>query len=736
MKIAVCGYVSAQEGSVASANALLLRSLLNAGHAVDFFSKPSFVDPRPCVGEHERFRFISTDNVAPDRFRAKVQHLPVLGFLACRFDCATYTRLLLKTIRHEHRSRRYDLCLWLGDYAPGRIPNLPAVSFAQGPPGTDARSIVSRFAEIKRLAGLGKAAQWLALARLRLSSLGLPQLKHSDHIIVGSRQSQQTLHEIYGIPGDHISTLPYPIDLAMFQPAATPRGKSSELRLLWLGRIIPRKRLDLFLGGLECAIRRGLHVKATIVGGTGFVPGYDKLIDAFPFPDRLRWIKNLPRKEVPELLRQHDVLAQPSDEENFGSSVAEAQACGLPVIVGHTNGNADYLCERDIHLADDQPETFADALAQIAATTSATSAASHAVAEKHFDLARVTTQLTNILHRMQPQASVPTMESIDIIIPTLKRPDDLRRCLQAVKAQDLPATNIWIGVRADDDLTPVVIAEFASSLPVNAVEARGVGVVGSMNSCLAQCRADHIALLDDDVEIPPHWLRSMLNHIRSRGDLVAAGGRDMLMDYPEMRQSEPLVQDVGNIHWFGRVTGGHHRGGGTARCVQVLRGSNCLFKGDFLRRCGFEAGLRGKGAQVNWELALGLQARSQNLRMIFDPTVRIIHNVAPRHDGDTVHRGIFNFEGTSDIAYNETFVALKHGRGLVRWMIPLWQFAIGSHVCPGLLRAVDFILRPNSMPRQRFAATWAGRMAALRFCLGYKHEGDALPKSAITASAR
>jgi hypothetical protein len=51
----------------------------------------------------------------------------------------------------------------------------------------------------------------------------------------------------------------------------------------------------------------------------------------------------------------------------------------------------------------------------------------------------------------------------------------------------------------------------------------------------------------------------------------------------------------------------------------------------------------------NWELALGLQAREAGKGMIFDPTVTIIHNVAPRHDGDTVHRGIFNYEGTSDI---------------------------------------------------------------------------------------
>jgi glycosyltransferase involved in cell wall biosynthesis len=136
---------------------------------------------------------------------------------------------------------------------------------------------------------------------------------------------------------------------------------------------------------------------ATIVGGTGFVPGYEKLIESFPFPDRLSWIKSMPRTEVPELLRQNDVLAQPSDEENFGSSVAEAQACGLPVIVGRTNGNADYLCPRDIHLADDRPQSFANALRRMAADTKQDTSESRALAEMHFDISRVSSQLTTIL---------------------------------------------------------------------------------------------------------------------------------------------------------------------------------------------------------------------------------------------------------------------------------------------------------------------------------------------------
>lgn len=306
------------------------------------------------------------------------------------------------------------------------------------------------------------------------------------------------------------------------------------------------------------------------------------------------------------------------------------------------------------------------------------------------------------------------METIDIIIPTLKRPDHLRRCLEALKKQDLAPTDIWVGVRADDDLSRELLREYETLLPVHEVEARGVGVVGSMNSCLEECRHEWIALLDDDVEIPAHWLSSMLAHLRERNDVVAAGGRDLLMDDPEMRRKEPLIDNVGRVHWFGRVTGSHHRGGGMARVVQVLRGSNCLFQGDFLRRCGFERGLRGKGAQVNWELALGLQAISVGKGMIFDPFVHVVHNVAPRHDGDTVHRGIFNFEGTSDIAYNETFVALRHGSGLSRLTLALWQICVGSHVCPGLARAADLLLRPRSQPLQRLAATFSGRLAAVR----------------------
>jgi glycosyltransferase involved in cell wall biosynthesis len=402
MKIACTGFLSEQAGSIAAANALLLRALLERGVEVDFFSKPSFVDPRPVVGGRRGLRFLSTINQISDTIHRKVRRVPFLGFIAARRDSVSYNRLLVRRVRKEHQRRSYDLCLWLGDYAWGSVPGIPTVSFVQGPPGTDARSVLERRDELKELCGSWLTLKWTALARLRLSFLGLPRFQHSDYFIVGSEQSRSALGRLYGINSSLVSVVPYPIDLTLF--SANLKASTSDagtLRVLWLGRIVPRKRLDLFLQGAAIAIGRGVDLRLTIVGRVGFVLGYERLIKAFQFRERLEWIESLPRTEVPALFQCHDVLAQPSDEENFGSSVAEAQACGLPVIVGATNGNADYLCNRDLHLSNDQPETFAEALADMWRRKQLDLAGdiveSRRVAESYFHIDRVVDSLMGVL---------------------------------------------------------------------------------------------------------------------------------------------------------------------------------------------------------------------------------------------------------------------------------------------------------------------------------------------------
>jgi len=400
LRIAATGYVSEQAGSVASASSLLLRALLERGHHITFFSKASFVDPRPAAKGHPNFEFVDVDNRFADRLQKKLIRVPIVRWFARTFDTETYHHLLLKRMREANDRQRFDLCLWFGEYARGRLPGVPTVSNAQGAPGTDARSIARRYDEVVRLTGSYLALKWRVLAAIRLSPLGLPPFHYSDHIITASSVSQDGVHRLFGIPLERTDAVPYPIDLELFRLPETPSPHEG-IKCLWLGRIVPRKRLDLFLDGAAEAIRRGVDLRLTVVGDGGFVIGYDKLIREFPFPDRLIWKKFAPRNDIPALMHAHDILCQPSEEEDFGSSVAEAQACGLPVIVGATNGCRDYLSPRDIHLSDYRPETLADAYAEMAARKAENRwgdpRESRRCAEENFRLVRVVDRFEKIL---------------------------------------------------------------------------------------------------------------------------------------------------------------------------------------------------------------------------------------------------------------------------------------------------------------------------------------------------
>ncbi len=90
------------------------------------------------------------------------------------------------------------------------------MSFAQGPPGTDARSLISRYDEVAELAGPPCGPEMAASWRNSASKWGLPALNQSDHIIIGSSQSRRVLTSRYGVPAEKIQVLLYPDRLSSF----------------------------------------------------------------------------------------------------------------------------------------------------------------------------------------------------------------------------------------------------------------------------------------------------------------------------------------------------------------------------------------------------------------------------------------------------------------------------------------------------------------------------------------
>ncbi|HVZ48674.1 MAG TPA: glycosyltransferase [Gemmatimonadaceae bacterium] len=311
-----------------------------------------------------------------------------------------------------------------------------------------------------------------------------------------------------------------------------------------------------------------------------------------------------------------------------------------------------------------------------------------------------------------PPASPPTtsrVTTISVIIPSWRRPSDLARCLRAVAAQRVPPFEVVVGARADDAATAEVVAAEAArrAYPVTIATTTAPGVIAAMSAALARVRGDIVALTDDDAEPRPDWIER-LDAVFAHPRVGGVGGRDW---QPAERGDR---DDVGRVQWFGRVIGHHHLGAGPARPVDVLKGANAAFRTSLVRAVGFDARLRGAGAQMFWELALCLPLRRAGWTLIYDPAIAVDHHIAPRHDADQRHRGSFAAAPQVEAVHNETLALLEHLGAPGRVAFMAWGLGVGTRIEPGLAQVPRLLWRRDADVGAKVGATWAGRLAGWR----------------------
>jgi glycosyltransferase involved in cell wall biosynthesis len=106
--------------------------------------------------------------------------------------------------------------------------------------------------------------------------------------------------------------------------------------IAFLGRIHPIKRLDLLAKAFECVLAEQRGARLVLAGPDD--GGHRQRLEPIfgEFGQAVRWVGELGEEEKWTLLTDADALVMCSDSESFGTSVVEALAAGLPVVVTQT----------------------------------------------------------------------------------------------------------------------------------------------------------------------------------------------------------------------------------------------------------------------------------------------------------------------------------------------------------------------------------------------------------------
>ncbi len=167
-----------------------------------------------------------------------------------------------------------------------------------------------------------------------------------------------------GVPEDKIELIESEIDHQSISRATT-RLPSTDL--LFAGRLIKHKNLDLVIRSVSLLKNESIQVTLSIVGDGPELSNLKRLTSELGIENQIIFHGFLPNnRDVWGLMKKCSIFLSPSTREGFGFSVLEAHYAGAKIIVADHPNNASsfYLNDSEdaLSLQESTPEAYAHAI--------------------------------------------------------------------------------------------------------------------------------------------------------------------------------------------------------------------------------------------------------------------------------------------------------------------------------------------------------------------------------------
>lgn len=229
-----------------------------------------------------------------------------------------------------------------------------------------------------------------------------------------------------------------------------------------------------------------------------------------------------------------------------------------------------------------------------------------------------------------------------MVIPTYRRGELLRYCLEGLSKQTIIPDEIIIVLKPSGDKSEQIIKEFENMLPIKLIMQDHGGFVQAVALGIRHSANEITLFIDDDAIARHDWIQKYISLFNEIEDAGAVGGliyKSKLINYKPIFIDEPFDSDVPTatvryrkpLKEFEEYCGWITRAGimGRRICPEkvirdaLLRGANMGFKTDLIKDCPLDQAYRRsvKGLWNESFLAYCVRKKGYHIYRILDPSV-------------------------------------------------------------------------------------------------------------------
>jgi phosphatidylinositol alpha-1,6-mannosyltransferase len=218
------------------------------------------------------------------------------------------------------------------------------------------------------------------------------------------------------VPADRVRVVPLGADAVFFRPGIDTHevraryGLEEGRWLLSVARLTRHKGIDTALQALAQLRPRHPELRYAVVGTGEEREALEDEARGLGVADRVRFLSDVPDRDLPALYNCAEIYLGVSRlmeqrVEGFGISLAEASACGIPVIAGRSGGIPAAVRDGETGLLVDaeRADAVGEAIGRLlddAALRARLGAAGRRAVESHYNWDRVTADLRRIGHEL------------------------------------------------------------------------------------------------------------------------------------------------------------------------------------------------------------------------------------------------------------------------------------------------------------------------------------------------